>query len=264
LQLWHVGRISHPLFQPNRELPVAPSAVRPQGEVSTPEGLKPYETPRVLELSEIPALVEAFRAGARNALEAGLDGVEIHAANGYLIDQFLQDGTNQRTDAYGGSVENRSRFLLEVTQAAVDVWGSDRVGVHLSPSGTFNDMKDSDGEKTFSYAVSALDALEIAYVHLKEGLEADIRHGGKIVPSALFRPLFQGALMVNGGYNRDRADAVIGSGEADMVSFGVPFIANPDLPRRFQIGAELNEADPRTFYSGGEKGYTDYPAITVS
>lgn len=264
LQLWHCGRISHPLYQPDGELPVAPSAVRPQGELYTPEGMKPYETPRALELSEIPGLVETYRVGAKNALAAGLDGVEIHGANGYLIDQFLQDGTNQRTDDYGGPVENRTRFLLEVTQAVVDVWGADRVGVRLSPSGTFNDMKDSAPEKTFSHAVAALDALEIAYVHLKEGLEADINHGGKIVPSALFRPLFQGALMVNGGYNRDHADDVIAKGEADMVSFGVPFLANPDLPRRFQIGAELNEPDPRTFYTGGEKGYTDYPVITVS
>ena len=182
-----------------------------------------------------------------------------------MLDQFLRDGANQRTDAYGGSVENRARFLLEVTQAAVDVWGPDRVGVRLSPSGTFNDMHDSNPEKTFVHVVSALDALEIVYVHLREGSEEDIRHGGTIVPTELFRPLFQGALIVNGGYNRERADAVIAKGEAEMVAFGTPFIANPDLPRRLQIGAELSDPDPATLYGGeGAKGYTDYPPLTVS
>jgi N-ethylmaleimide reductase len=264
LQLWHVGRISHPLFQPNGDLPVAPSAVAPTGEGYTPEGMKPYEIPRALETSEIPGIVEDFRQGAKNALAAGFDGVEIHGANGYLVDQFLRDGTNQRTDAYGGATENRVRFLLEVTQAAVDVWGSDRVGVRLSPSGTFNDMRDSDPEKTFSHAVTALDALEIAYVHLVEGNPTDARHGGRIVPSRIFRPLFQGALIVNGGYNRERGDAVIQRGEADMVSFGTLFLANPDLPRRLQTGAELNEPDQKTFYGGAEKGYTDYPVLVVS
>jgi len=264
LQLWHVGRISHPLFQPNGDLPVSPSSIAPKGELNTPEGMKPYVPPRALETSEIPGIVEDYRAGARNALEAGFDGVEVHGANGYLPDQFLRDGTNQRTDAYGGSVENRARFLLEVTQAAIEVWGPDRVGVRLSPSGAFNDMHDSDPEKTFGHVIAALDALEIAYVHLREGSEDDVRHGGKIVPTAIFRTLFQGALIVNGGYNRERADAVIAKGEGDMVSFGTPFIANPDLPRRFQIGAELDEPDSATIYGGGAKGYTDYPALSIS
>jgi N-ethylmaleimide reductase len=264
LQLWHVGRISHPLYQPDGALPVAPSAIAAKGDLFTPEGMKPYETPRALETLEIAGVVDDFRTGAKNALAAGFDGVEIHGANGYLPDQFLRDGTNQRTDAYGGSVENRARLLLEITQAAVDVWGPDRVGVRLSPSGTFNDMSDSDPEKTFGYAIAALDALEIVYVHLVEGMEADIRRGGKIVPSAIFRPLFQGALILNGGYSRDRADAVIKEGTADMVSFGTAFLANPDLPRRLQIGAELNEPDSKTFYGGTEKGYTDYPALQIS
>ena len=189
LQLWHVGRISHPLFQPDGALPVSPSAVLPKGEVYTPEGLKPYVTPRALELSEIQAIVDTYRAGAKNAKTAGFDGVEVHGANGYLIDQFLRDGTNQRTDEYGGSVENRARFLLEVTQAAIEVWGEDRVGVRLSPSGTFDDMSDSDAEKTFGYAASALDALEIAYLNIVEGTEADIRHGGKIIPTATLRSM---------------------------------------------------------------------------
>ncbi len=264
LQLWHVGRASHPLFQPNGDLPVAPSSIAPQGQIYTPEGMKPYEAPRALETAEIPELVEAYRTGAKNALEAGFDGVEIHGANGYLPEQFLLDGTNQRTDDYGGSIENRARFLLEITRAAIDVWGANRVGVRLSPGSSFNDMKDSDPEKVFSHVISELDALEIVYVHLKEASEADVRHGGKVIPSSLFRPLFQGALMLNGGYNRDRADAAIASGVADMISFGTSFLANPDLPRRMQIGAELNEPDPRTFYGGTEKGYTDYPAITIS
>jgi N-ethylmaleimide reductase len=264
LQLWHVGRISHPLFQPNGDLPVAPSAIAPKGELFTSDGKKPYVTPRALELSEIPGVVEEYRTGAKNAHDAGFDGVEVHGANGYLLDQFLQDGTNQRTDAYGGSVENRARLLLEVTQAAIDIWGADRVGVRLSPSGTFNDMHDSDPEKLFGHVIAALDALEIVYVHLREGTEDDIRHGGKIVPTELFRPLFQGAFIVNAGYNRERADAAIAKGIADMVAFGSPFIANPDLPRRLQIGAELSEADPSTIYGGGAKGYTDYPPLTVS
>jgi len=264
LQLWHVGRASHPLYQPNNELPVAPSAIAPQGKVNTPQGLKPYETPHALDLSEIPGIVEEYRKGAQNALEAVFDGVEVHGANGYLIDQFLRDGSNQRADTYGGSIENRTRFLLEVTQAAIDVWGADRVGVRLSPGGAFNDMKDSDSEKTFSYAVTALDALEIAYVHFKESTHDDERHGGKLIPSSIFRPLFQGALIVNGGYNRERAEAVIREGTADMVAFGSSFLANPDLPKRLQGGLELNEADPKTFYGGGEKGYTDYPTVTIS
>jgi N-ethylmaleimide reductase len=259
-----VGRISHPLFQPGGELPVAPSAIAPKGEVNTPEGKKPYVAPRALETSEIPGIIDEYRTGAKNARAAGFDGVEIHGANGYLLDQFLRDGTNQRTDAYGGPVENRARLLLEVTQAAIELWSPDRVGVRLSPGGAFNDMRDSDPEKTFGYVFSALDALEISYIHLREETTEDIRHGGKSIPTALFRPLFQGALMVNGGYNRERADAVIAKGEADMVSFGTPFIANPDLPRRLQIGAELADVDPATIYGGGAQGYTDYPALTVS
>jgi N-ethylmaleimide reductase len=264
LQLWHVGRVSHPLFQPNGDLPVAPSAVAPQGKVYTPEGMKPYETPRALDASEIPGIVTEFRQGAENALKAGFDGVEIHGANGYLIDQFLRDGTNQRTDDYGGPVENRARFLLEVTRAVVDVWGPDRVGVRLSPGGCFADMKDSDSVKTFSYAVSALDELEIAYVHIRETSPKDVRHGGIHVPVSVFRPLFQGALIVNDSYTGDRAEAVIAAGDADMVAFGVSFLANPDLPKRLQTRAELNDPDPATFYGGTEKGYTDYPALTIS
>ncbi len=261
LQLWHVGRISHPLFQPQGALPVAPSAIAPVGESYTPEGLKPFMTPRALETREIAGIVGQFRRGAENAKEAGFDGVELHGANGYLVDQFLRDGTNRRTDGYGGSVENRSRFLLEVTSAIIDVWGPDRVGVRLSPSGTFNDMKDSNPLTTFSHAVRELDRLGIAALHLVEGNEADVRHGGTIVPTSQLRPLFHRTLIVNGGYDAARAESVVQEGRADLVSFARPFLANPDLPRRFKISAPLNTPDPSTFYGGNEKGYVDYPAL---
>jgi N-ethylmaleimide reductase len=261
LQLWHVGRISHRLFQPGGGLPVAPSAVPPAGQVYTAQGMMPLETPRALRSDEIPGIIEQFRTGAANALEAGFDGVEIHAANGYLPDQFLRDGTNRRTDAYGGSVQNRARFLLDLVRSVIGVWGSDRVGVRLSPSSTFNDMADSDPLKTFGYVIGELDQLGIVYVHLVEASENDIRLGGPIVATDRLRPLFRRTLIVNGGYDRRRADAVIRSGGADLVSFGKAFLANPDLPRRLKIGAALNAPDPETFYGGGEKGYVDYSAL---
>ncbi len=263
LQLWHVGRISHPSLQPDGVLPVAPSTIAPEGDASTYEGPKPYVTPRALETDELPGIVEQYRQGAENALAAGFDGVEVHGANGYLLDQFLRDGTNQRTDAYGGSIENRARLLLEVTEAVVGVWGGDRVGVRLSPSGTFNDMSDSDPKATFGYAVEALNHFGLAYLHLIEPSEADLRHGGVAVPSTYFRPLFKGVLMVNWDYDRDKANAAIANGDADLVSFGKLFIANPDLPERFRTNAALNEPDPSTFYGGGEKGYIDYPALEL-
>lgn len=264
LQLWHVGRISHPSLQPDGVLPVAPSAIAPaEGEAMTYEGPKPYVTPRALETDELPGIVEAYRQGAENALAAGFDGVEIHGANGYLLDQFLRDGTNQRTDAYGGSVENRARLLLEVTAAVVGVWGANRVGVRLSPSSTFNSMTDSDPKATFGYAVDALNRFGLAYLHLLEPSEADERHGGTLIPTSYFRPMFKGVLMVNWDYDRDKANAAIASGAADLVSFGKLFIANPDLPERFQANASLNEPDPSTFYGGSEKGYIDYPALEL-
>ncbi|MGB5161095.1 MAG: alkene reductase [Thermoanaerobaculia bacterium] len=264
LQLWHCGRISHSLFQDDGTLPVAPSAVAPAGEHLTPAGMKPFETPRALEIDEIAGVVDNYRRGAQSALEAGFDGVEIHGANGYLPDQFLRDGSNHRTDAYGGPVENRARFLLEVTQAAVDVWGPERVGVRLSPSATFNDMRDSDPLATFGYAISALDKLGIVYLHLVEGTEADERHGGSIVLTSEFRPLFERALIVNSGYDLARGNAVIGAGEADLVSFAQLFLANPDLPARLAANGPFNEPDFETFYGGGEKGYSDYPALAES
>jgi len=261
LQLWHVGRSSHSSFQPDRGLPVAPSAIAIEGELLTYEGMKPYETPRALELSEIPGIVEQFRQGAKNALEAGFDGVEIHGANGYLLDQFLRDGANKRTDEYGGSIENRARLHLEVTEAVVEVWGSDRVGIRLSPSSTFNSMSDSNPEATFGYLVEQLNRFNLAYLHLLEPSESDLRHGGHAVPTAYFRPIYQGNLMANWDYDQVKANAVIASGNADLISFGKAFIANPDLPERFKLNAPLNSPDPDTFYGGGEHGYTDYPTL---
>ncbi|MBW4607772.1 MAG: alkene reductase [Hassallia sp. WJT32-NPBG1] len=261
LQLWHVGRISHPDLQPDRALPVAPSAIAPKGQAMTYEGMKPFVTPRALETWEIPEIVEQYRKGAENALEAGFDGVEVHAANGYLIDQFLRDGTNQRTDKYGGSIENRARLLVEVTEAVTGVWGANRVGVRLSPSGTYNDMRDSNPLETFGYAAQALDKFGLAYLHIFEAVEADIRHGGTVVPTSHLKERFQGTLIVNGGYDKNKGDAVLASGAADLVAFGTLYIANPDLPQRFALNAPLNQPDPTTFYGGGEKGYTDYPAI---
>ena len=264
LQLWHVGRISHPSFQPGGALPVAPSPVAPRGQAYTPQGLQPFVTPRALETDEVVSIVEDFARGAANAKAAGFDGVEIHAANGYLPDQFLRDGTNQRTDRYGGSVENRAQFLLEVTGAAVDVWGPGRVGVRLSPSGTFNDMFDSDPHRTFGYAAEALDELGLAYLHVVAPDAADARHappGWRPVPIGFFRPLFRGSIVGAGGFTLQGAQAALDAGEVDAVAFGKPFIANPDLVHRFRRGAPLTVGDSATFYGGGEKGYVDYPAL---
>ncbi|MBH8572011.1 alkene reductase [Nostocaceae cyanobacterium CENA369] len=264
LQLWHVGRISHPDLQPNGALPVAPSAIAPKGEASTYDGHKPFVTPRALETSEIPGIVEKYRQGAANALAAGFDGVEIHAANGYLIDQFLRDGTNQRSDKYGGSIENRARFLLEVTEAVTSVWGAKQVGVRLSPSGTFNDMRDSNPLETFGYAAQALNEFDLAYLHIFEATDADIKYGGTVVPTSHLRDRFTGTLIVNGGYNREKGNTVLANKAADLVAFGTLFISNPDLPQRLAVNAPLNEPDQTTFYGGGEKGYIDYPFWSVA
>lgn len=253
LQLWHVGRISHPDLQPGGALPVAPSALRPEGMAYTASGKQPFVTPRALEADEIPGTVAQFALGARRALEAGFDGVEIHAANGYLIDQFLRDGSNQRTDAYGGPAENRARFLVEVVEAVVAVWGADRVGVRLSPTSPFNDMRDSDPVATFGVVARELDRLGLAYLHVIEPAGTE--------PAAVpaIRERFRGPLMINGGYGLETGNAALAAGLADLVSFGVPFLANPDLPERFAEGAPLNVPDPSTFYFGTEKGYIDYP-----
>jgi N-ethylmaleimide reductase len=261
LQLWHVGRISHPDFQPGGGLPVAPSPVKPPGLKRVYEGRKPYVTPRALEAREIPRIIDDYRRAAACALDAGFDGVEVHGANGYLLDQFLRDGTNLRTDEWGGSVANRCRLHVEVTAAVCEVWGPSRVGVRLSPSGGAGDRHDSDPRATFSAVVERLAGFGLAYLHLLRSLEGDAESGAGVVPVEIFRPLFPGPIMVNGRYDLDQARSVIRDGHADLVSFGRLFIANPDLPERLRRRAPLNTPDEATFYSPGPKGYTDYPAL---
>jgi len=260
LQLWHVGRISHSAYH-GGALPVAPSAIKPSGEVYTLEGMKEYETPRALTVEEIKEITKAYAQGAKNAIEAGFDGVEIHAANGYLLDQFLRDDTNVREDAYGGSIENRSRFLFDVIKAVTAEIGAEKTGVRLSPSGTFNDMTDSDPQKHFTYVCEKLNAFNLAYLHIIDALEGDIRHGANVVELSILRDAYKGVLITNGAYNKERGDTVIENNEADAVAFGVLYLANPDLPERFKTNSELNEADPDTFYTQDAKGYTDYPAM---
>ena len=263
LQLWHSGRISHPSLL-GGELPVAPSAIAATGTVHTPEGKRQLETPRALETHEIPEIVEQFRKGAENALAAGFDGIELHGAFGYLIDQFLQDGSNQRTDEYGGSIENRARFLLEVVEAVASVWGANRVGIKLSPSHTSYGMHDSNPKATFSYVIDALNRFDLAYLHLMEPNEIDLATHDVLNPlTPLFRPIFQGTLITNGGYDQEKGNAVLASNDADLVSFGKLFLANPDLPRRFELDALLNTPDPKTFYAPDDKGYTDYPFLEL-
>ena len=253
LQLWHVGRISDPVYL-NGELPVAPSAIAPAGHVNQIRPLKPFVTPRALELSEIPAIIEAYRKGADNAKAAGFDGVEIHGANGYLLDQFLQDGTNKRTDRYGGTIENRARLMLEVTDAVISVWSSGRVGMHLAPRGDAQDMKDSNPRVTFGYVAEQLGKRHIAFICTRESLGLN-----RLSPS--LKKIFGGALIANEGFNQISAEAEIQSGQADAVAFGKLFIANPDLPARFATKAPLNAPVPETFYGSGPKGYTDYPFV---
>lgn len=253
LQLWHVGRISDPIYL-DGALPVAPSAIAPVGHVSLVRPMRPFITPRALELSEIPGIVEEFRKGAENAKLAGFDGVEIHGANGYLLDQFLQDSSNHRTDAYGGPIENRARLMLEVTDAVIGVWGPGRVGMHLAPRGDTHSMGDSNLAATFGYVAKELGRRKIAFLCARESV-GENRLGPQL------KAAFGGAYIANEGLNRDSAEAVIQSGEADAVAFGKLFIANPDLPRRFQLNADLNEPNPQTFYASGSTGYTDYPFL---
>ena len=260
LQLWHVGRISHPSLQPNGTLPVAPSSIRPEGQAYTYEGLQPFRTPRALETSEIPSIIEQFRLASYYAIQAGFDGVEIHAANGYLLDQFLRDGTNHRSDAYGGTVENRSRLLLEVTEAVADVWGANRLGVRISPVNAFNDMYDSDPDATFAYVVAQLNRFDLAYLHVVEA-SFDDGNSAQQFNAHQLRSRFQGTYIANGGYDRDRAIVTLAENEADLVAFGSLFIANPDLPLRFALNAPLNTPDKTTFYGGDTRGYTDYPFL---
>lgn len=254
LQLWHVGRLSHSSIQPGGALPVAPSAIASDGQIYTATGLQNYETPRALETTEIPSIVDDFASAARNAKMAGFDGVEIHAANGYLIDQFLRDGTNHRTDSYGGSIENRCRLLTEVVEAVMPVFGAGRTGVRLSPVFSTFSMSDSSPEETFSYAAKRLGQLGIAYLHV-------IQLGTEKFDFAALKSSFGGAYIANGGFGFGSAEQAIVSKDADFVSFGTPFIANPDLVARFQQGSDLASPDPAYFYQGEEKGYTDYPTL---
>ena len=262
LQLWHAGRVAHPAFLEPGELPVAPSPIAADAMADTAEGQQPHVTPRELKPEEIPEVIEQFRQGAKNAKEAGFDGIEIHGANGYLLDQFLQDNSNQRKDKYGGSIERRSRFLIEVTQAVVEVWGKVRVGVRLSPGSAFNDMHDSNPTATFSHVVSELNRLGIGYIHIIEPRirgNVTIEDDGKGLGAKFFRPIFQGSIVTAGGYKRDTGEAILQSDDADFVAYGRLFLANPDLPRRFALDVSLNKYDRDTFYTSGAKGYTDYP-----
>jgi len=259
LQLWHVGRISHPSFQPGGALPVAPSAIKPNGQAFTAKGFEPIPTPRALETAEIAGIVAQYAQAARNALAAGFDGVEVHAANGYLIDQFLRDGTNKRTDRYGGSIENRTRFLLEVVDAVTAAAGAERTGLRISPQNGQNDIADSDPQSLFDHVAAALSGRGLAYLHVIEG-----DTGGAPVPPfdyLAIKRLFGGIVIANNGFDKERANEAIGKARADLVAFGKPFIGNPDLVTRLYLDAPLSPLHRETLYGGAEQGYTDYPAL---
>ncbi|MDQ6950580.1 MAG: alkene reductase [Mariprofundales bacterium] len=256
VQLWHCGRISHPSFH-DGALPVAPSAVQPAGQAVTYAGMQDFVTPRALAIEELANIVEQYRHAAEMAIKAGFDGVEIHSANGYLLDQFLRDGSNRRTDSYGGSIEHRVRLLIEVTTAVCNAIGANKVGVRISPVNAFNDMQDSDPQALFNHVASALSALSPAYLHVVE-----VTMAGAIdteVDMAQLRHHFDGRYIANGGYDRARGNSVIATEAADMVAYGVPFLANPDLPNRLKQETKLNTPDQATFYGGDAHGYTDYP-----
>ncbi|MCF8235514.1 MAG: alkene reductase [Bacteroidales bacterium] len=262
LQLWHVGRHSHPVYQPDEQLPVAPSAVKEDGQIRYRGKKLETVTPRALLTEEIPGVANDYADAAVNAIKAGFDGVEIHGANGYLIDQFLQDATNKRTDRYGGSIENRSRFMKEVVEAVCNRIGKERVGIRLSPGGAHGDMSDSDPKKTFTYAVKSLNQYNLAYLHLVEPfmesahLPQEMKHA-----AAYFRKHYNGTIITCGGYDFEKAEEVISAGHADLVAFGRLFISNPDLAERYKKNAPLNDWDCSTFYSNGKKGYIDYPTM---
>lgn len=272
-QLWHCGRVSHNAFQPDGRAPVSSSALAKSGECVLPDFSKqPYPTPREMTLDEIKRTLADYAHAARCAKDAGFDGVELHGANGYLPDQFLRDGVNRRTDRYGGSIANRTRFHLEATAALCEVLGPGRVGVRLSPSGTFNDMRDSHPRDTFAHVVSELGRMNLAYLHIMEAMEGDLRHGESHpdydnIPVSFFRPLFKGTLITNAGFSLEKAQTYLREGWADAVAWGTLFIANPDLPERFRRVARgdknvpFNTPDPSTFYGVGPKGYTDYPFL---
>ncbi|BCW58540.1 alkene reductase [Arthrobacter sp. StoSoilB20] len=263
LQLWHVGRQSHSSLQKDNALPVAPSAVPATGQIFTSGGMRDFETPRALEAAEIRRVVKQFGAAARNALEAGFDGVEVHGANGYLIDQFLCEGSNTRTDEYGGSITNRIRFLREIVEEVISVWGSNKVGVRLTPSSVYGDMFSSDKLELYSTAVKELDKYGLAYLHLVEpnvkGSEI-VEAAADAIPTSHFRSLYSGTIVVAGGLTFEAAERAVLDGVADLVGFGKAFIANPDLPVRYLNGAQVHEPDSALYYGGDEAGYTDYPS----
>ena len=256
IQLWYCGRISHPDLLPDKQIPVAPSAIRPEGEAVTYEGMKSFVEPRALTINEIQNIVSQYKHAAQMAKQAGFDGVEIHAANGYLIDQFLRDATNRRNDEYGGNVENRMRFLNQVIDTISEVWESHQVGIRLSPENTFNDISDSDPQTHFNYFITQLNRYNLAYLHILEG---DMISPSRNINYRTLRDACNSIYIANNGYDKARAEAAISNGDCDLVAFGVPFIANPDLVFRFQNDLKLNEADQNTFYGGDETGYTDYP-----
>lgn len=253
MQLWHVGRVSDPLFLEGRT-PVAPSAISPSGHVSLLRPEKDYVVPRALENIEIKEVIAAFKLGAINAKKAGFDGVEIHSANGYLIDQFLHDGSNKRTDEYGGSIENRGRLLFEVVDAVISVWGADRVGVHLAPRGDSHDMHDSDPKKLFTYVASELGKKKIAFIFVREYQGADS------IGTEL-KKTFNGVYIANEKFTKETGEEMLIRGDADAISYGIPFISNPDLPLRFAQNLPLNQTDFETLFTEGAKGYTDYPFV---
>lgn len=256
IQLWFCGRISHPDLLPDHQLPVAPSALKPEGEAFTYEGMKPFIEPHALEVNEIQDIVEQYGHAAAMAKMANFDGIEIHAANGYLVDQFLRDGSNRRTDEYGGNRENRMRFLNRILDRVLETWDNRKVGIRLSPENTFNSMSDSNPQEHFRYFISQLNQRELAYLHLLEG---DMMTGSRKLDYRALRDACYGLYIANNGYNKIRAQTAIDNGDCDLVAFGVPYLANPDLVHRYQSDLPLNEADQATFYGGDEKGYTDYP-----
>ncbi len=267
LQLWHVGRVSHPLLQPGGVLPVAPSAIIPKGEVLTPEGHKNHETPRVLDTDEIPGIVNDYKNAAINAIKAGFDGVEIHGANRYLPDQFLHDGSNNRTDRYGGNIQNRSRFILEIVDACCTAIDSEKVGIRLSPNGNYKDVFDSDPVALYDYLINELNGFDLAYLHVMESysplipVEKYAKYLKVVTPH--YRKIYKGKLITNVKFDYESGNKIIKEGNADMVAFGKAYISNPDLVERFAKGAPLTPWDESTFYHGGEKGYIDYPFLKV-
>ncbi|MDH5472264.1 MAG: alkene reductase [Gammaproteobacteria bacterium] len=256
IQLWYCGRISHPVLLPDHQTPVAPSAIRPEGDAITFEGPKPYVEPRALSSTEITTIVSQYKQAAKMAKNAGFDGIEVHAANGYLIDQFLRDGTNQRTDEYGGTVEKRMRFLNEVLDAVCEIWPGNRVGIRLSPENSFNSMSDSSPEEHFAYFIAQLNPRHLAYLHILEG---DMVTKQRKVNYRSLRDIYNGTYIANNNYDKNRAETALDKGDSDLIAIGVPFIANPDLVYRYKNNLELNIADQNTFYGGDEHGYTDYP-----